>query len=567
MTARGNGDLVFAFLHNIGGKASSAKDTEATQALSLKAMLLPLALAQFIASFAGSNMNVAISSIAADLGTTVTGVQTAITVFTLTMAALMIPGSKLTDIFGRKKCFVTGLGVYGFGTLIAAVAPALGVLIIGYSLLEGLGSALMIPPIYILTTVSFSDLKARAKAFGVISAMAGIGSATGPLIGGVLTSAISWRASFGLQALAVVLIIFLSRRIVDPGVQGPKPKFDVFGAILSASGLVFVVLGVLQAGSYGWLTARKDFSIGNTVLLHQGDISPVVVLVAIGAGLLLGFFLEIRSRERAGREPLVATKVFRNTTSNLGLLTQNIQWLVMLGSFFVVSVFLQISLEYSAIQTGLVLTAATVGVLLSSLRAGKMAEKYAQRTLIRAGFIVTTAGILLLLLLVDATSDAIDFLPGLFLLGLGVGIMVTASVNVVQSSFGESDQGDISGLSRCISNLGSSFGTAIAGAVLVASLISGVTTLTNESQTLPSADKQQISMALTGDVSAVSNSQVQAAMVGQPQSVVDEVTQINQTARNRALAKALIVMALFGVVGLGAAIFLPPNAGAAPEGS
>ena len=551
---------MFAFLH-LGGKGKApASANQVAPALSARAMLLPLGLAQFIASFAGSNMNVAISDIAADLGTSVTGVQTAITVFTLTMAALMIPGSKLTDIFGRKKCFVAGLGIYGIGTAIAALAPAIGVLIIGYSLLEGIGSALMIPPIYILVTVSFPDIKARAKAFGVVSAMAAIGSATGPLIGGLITSAISWRASFGLQMLVVVFIILLSRRIVDTGIRGPKPAFDVMGAILSAAGLVFIVLGILQAGSYGWLEARKDFTIGDTVVLHQGDISPVIVLVVIGLAFLLWFFLHIRSRERAGKEPLLATHLFRNLTSNLGLVTQNIQWLTMLGSFFLVSLFLQLSLEYSAIQTGLVLTAATIGVLISSLRAEKMAAKYSQRTLIRAGFILTTAGIVLLLLFVDANSSAIDFLPGLFLLGLGVGIMVTASVNVVQSSFEEEDQGEISGLSRCVSNLGSSFGTAIAGAVLISGLISGVTSLTNESQVLPSEEKQQIYSALQGDISAVSNSQIEATLVGQPEAVVDEVTRINEVARNRALGRALIVMAFFGLAGLGAALFLPPDA-------
>jgi MFS family permease len=162
-------------------------------------LLAPLALAQFVASFAGSNMNVAINSIAKDLGTTVHGVQTAITLFLLAMAALMIPGSKLTDIVGRKRCFIGGLGVYGAGAVIAALAPGLGILILGYSAFEGVGSALMIPPIYILATMYYDDLESRARAFGVISGMAGVGSAAGPLIGGAVTTAISWRASFLLQ--------------------------------------------------------------------------------------------------------------------------------------------------------------------------------------------------------------------------------------------------------------------------------------------------------------------------------------------------------------------------------
>src|SRR5579862_2225915 len=245
-------------------------------------MVLPLALAQFVASYAASNMNVAISAIATDLHTNVSGVQTAITLFTLTMAALMIPGSKLTDIWGRKFCFVVGLIIYGLGALIGAFAPGLGVLIFGYSLLEGIGSALLIPPVYILATVSFDDPSSRAKAFGVISAAAGIGAASGPLIGGLVTTAISWRASFILQVLVVAAIIVLSLRLSDSDIQGATPRFDLLGAILSAVGLFFVVLGVLQSGTYGWFKASKDFAIGKAVLIHQGGLSPVWLFVGIG---------------------------------------------------------------------------------------------------------------------------------------------------------------------------------------------------------------------------------------------------------------------------------------------
>ena len=437
-----------------------------------ESMLLPLFLAQFICSYAGSTMNVSISDIATTLGTDVHGVQIAITLFTLTMAALMIPGSKLTDIWGRKFCFMLGLAVYGLGALIATLAPSLGVLIFGYSLLEGVGSALLIPPVYILVTVSFPDLKSRAKSFGIISAAAGIGAAAGPLIGGIITTAISWRASFLVQVLVVALIIVLARRIADPGIQGAKPRFDLTGAILSAAGLFFVVFGILLSGTYGWFTATQNFTIGNTVVIPKGGISPVWLFVGIGALILLWFFLHIRSRERAGKEPLLSTRLFRNRTSNLGLVTQNIQWLILMGSFFVISVFLQTMGGYNAIQTGLILTASTIGILLTLSFAARFAKRYSQKTLIWAGFVITIVGMLLLLYLARLTSSVLTFIPGLFLMGAGVGIMLTSSVNVVQSSFPEKDQGEISGLSRSISNLGSSLGTAIVGSVLVTPLVS-----------------------------------------------------------------------------------------------
>jgi MFS family permease len=433
-----------------------------------RAMILPLALAQFIASYAATNMNVAISAIATDLGTTVAGVQTAITLFTLTMAALMIPGSKLSDIWGRTRCFTAGLIVYGAGALLAALSFGLPLLIVGYSLLEGVGSALMIPPIYILVTVAFPDVKSRAKYFGVVSGAGGLGAAAGPLIGGLVTSAISWRASFGLQVLVVAWIILLARKITDPGRPAAKPAFDLTGAALSATGLFFVVLGLLQSRTYGFFASRQDFAIGGTVLIPQGSVSPVWLFAAVGALFLLWFFLHVRSRERKGKDVLLPLRLFRNRVSSLGLGTQAVQWLALQGSFFTTSVYLQEVHHYNAVQTGLMLTPATFGILAASAGADRLARRHPQRWLIIAGFLGAALGMILLLLLVRADSGIGPWVPGLLLFGAGTGVMLTSSVNVVQSSFPAEDQGDISGLSRSVSNLGSSLGTALVGSVLVA---------------------------------------------------------------------------------------------------
>src|SRR3954451_23826613 len=254
--------------------------TSAESVADRRRFLLPLALAQFICSFAGSNMNVMINDITEDLDTTVAGVQGAITLFLLVMAVLMIPCSKLTDRWGRKRCFTAGLVVYGIGALVSAVSPSLGVLILGNSVLEGVGTALLIPPVYILTTLHFHDLTSRARAFGVISGMGGVGAAAGPLIGGVITTGISWRGAFVFQALVVAAIVLLSSRMEDPIAPDPKRPFDTVGAVLSAVGMFFVVLGILQADS-------------NAVLM--------AVLLAAGAAFLLWFFIYIRGRERAGK--------------------------------------------------------------------------------------------------------------------------------------------------------------------------------------------------------------------------------------------------------------------------
>lgn len=444
----------------------------------LRKMLVPLALTQFIASFAGSNMNVAITSIAEDLGTTVQGVQVAITMFLLTMAALMIVGSKLTDLWGRKRCLLLGLGIYGTGAVIAAFAQGLPLLITGYSLFEGVGSALMIPPVYILTTALFTDLTSRAKAFGAVMGAGGVGAAAGPLIGGLITTTISWRASFLLQAAVVAVIFLLSRKLSEAGAQRTNASFDLLGAILSALGMFFIVFGILQAST---------------------NVTLMLALMAVGAALFVWFYLHIRTMERNGREPLLRTELFRNKASNLGMITQNIQWLMLLGIAFIVSVFLQVVRGYSAIETGVIFTAATAGVLISSALQGRFAARRSQRTLVIAGFVIAIAGVGLTLALADAESSPALFLPGLFVIGFGIGGMLTPSVNIVQSAFPDERQGEISGLSRSVSNLGSSFGTAIGGTVLALAVDAG----------------------------------------------------------NRSYALALIVMGLFGLVGLAAAALLP----------
>jgi MFS family permease len=468
--------------------SASASVASEPAGASARRLILPLALAQFICSFAGSNMNVMINDISNDLDTTVKGVQTAITLFLLIMAVLMIPCSKLTDRWGRKRCFMLGLTLYGIGALVSAAAPGLGVLILGNSVLEGVGTALLIPPVYILATLWFTDLTRRAWAFGAISGMGGIGAAAGPLIGGVITTSISWRAAFVFQALVIVAIILLGRRLHDPLPADPTRPFDAVGALLSAVGMFFIVFGILQFGTRNALA---------------------VAFLVLGAVFLLAFFLFIRRQERAGKEALLSTRLFRNRTCNLALVTQNVQWFLLLGTSFVISVYLQEVRGYNAIKTGVVFTAATAGILVSSFAAERLAKRYSQKTLIVAGFVVTLVGFALLLGLIPISTRDIAFVPGLLAIGLGVGAMLTPSVNVVQSSFPEELQGEISGLSRSVSNLGSSFGTAIAGTILVSDLARG----------------------------------------------------------NHSYALAIVALAIFGLVGLGAALLLPRAAGrsAAPE--
>ncbi len=412
-------------------------------------VLAPLALAQFICSFAGSNMNVMINDISADLNTTVQGVQVVITLFLLVMAALMIPGGRLSDIAGRRWCLRTGLMIYGAGAVISAVAPSLGVLILGNSILEGIGTALLIPPVYILATLLFTETTSRARAFGMIMAAGGVGAAAGPLLGGLITSAVSWRAAFAFQALIVALVLVLSRSVTDPLPADPHRHFDTVGAVQSAAGLTLVVMGVLAASHSLTLT---------------------VALLGAGALVLAWFLHRARVEEAAGREPLLSLSLFRSRAANIGMITQNLQWLVLMGTSFTVAAYLQVVRGYDAIETGLIFTTATVGLLATSLSAARLARRHPPRTLIMAGFGLTAAGMVILIALGAAFANPWASAPGLLTMGIGVGMMLTPSVTVVQSAFPERRQGEISGLSRSVSNLGSSLGTAIAGTILVAGL-------------------------------------------------------------------------------------------------
>ena len=342
-----------------------------------------------------------------------------------------------------------GLIVYGIGALLSAVSPGLGVLILGNSILEGVGTAMLIPPVYILTTLLFTELDVPGsrvwgdQRHGRHRRRSRSADRRPHHLGDQLAG------SLHLPGPDHCCDRFAESKIVDPLPADPTRPFDTTGAVLSALGLVLVVTGILAADNNLWL---------------------MLILIIAGALVLALFFRSVRAKERVGKEPLLSTSLFRNRTSNLGLVTQNTQWLLLIGTSFVVSAYLQVVRGYNAIETGVIFTAAKLGLLVSSLAAERLAKRYAQRTLILAGFVLAIAGVGVLLVIVSGSPTAWSFAPGLLLIGLGLGAMLTPSVNVVQSSFPENLQGEISGLSRSVSNLGSSLGTAVAGTILVAGI-------------------------------------------------------------------------------------------------
>ena len=421
--------------------------------LSPRRLILPLALAQFICSFAGSNMNVMITDISDDLDTTVKGVQTAITLFLLIMAILMIPCSKLTDRWGRKRCFIGGLTLYGVGALLSAVSPGLGVLILGNSVLRGrrhgaADPARLHPRDDVVHRSHLACLGLRRDQ------RAGRHRRRGRAVdrrcdhhGDQLAGRVRLpgrRSSRRSSSSAVASSIRSRPTRRDPSTPSGRSSRPS-ACSSSSSGSCRPAPTTCSWRCSSWSASR----------------------------FLVGFFLYIRARERAGKEPLLSTGLFRNRMCNLALVTQNMQWLLLMGVSFVVSVFLQEVRGYSAIETGVIFTAATVGILVSSFAAERLAKRYSQRTLIVAGFVVTLAGIGLLIGLVHASSKRRRLRARASADRPRLGVMLTPSVNVVQSSFPEELQGEISGLSRSVSNLGSTFGTAIAGTILVSVVAHG----------------------------------------------------------------------------------------------
>ena len=433
-------------LGNRLGRMATRQPASEEVPLSRRQFLAPLALAQFICSFAGSNMNVMINDITEDLDTTVTGVQATITLFLLVMAVLMIPCSKLTDRWGRKRCFTIGLILYGIGALLSAIAPGLGVLIIGNSILEGVGTALLIPPVYILTTLLLQR----------------------PHVARPGVRRDQWHGRHRRRRGAADRRLITTRDQLARGVRlpGARRRGDRRAEPAHRGSAAGRSRPPLRRASARCCRRSACSSSSSGILAADNDLALMASCSRAAPPSWSGSSCTCAPASAPG-EGAAVDRLFRNRASNLGLVTQNVQWLMLMGVSFTVAVFLQTVRDYDAVQTGVIFTAATLGILASSLGAGRFAKRRAQRTLIIAGFVTTIAGILLLLALVGASSRVVAFAPGLLVIGLGVGVMLTPSVNLVQSSFAEEKQGEISGLSRSVSNLGSSFGTAIAGTILV----------------------------------------------------------------------------------------------------
>jgi EmrB/QacA subfamily drug resistance transporter len=513
--------------------------------------LIILSAAQFVMVLDSSVMNVSISQIVADLDTTIQGVQLAITAYTLVMAALMLAGAKLGDILGRDRTFALGLGIYGLGSLTTALSPSLAVLLLGWSLIEGLGACLVIPAIVSLVAATYSG-KQRALAFGVIGGVAGAAVAVGPLIGGWVTTEFSWRYVFAGEVVIVLLILLVRRRRMGhaPPVEHP-PHLDAVGVALSAIGLGLIVFAILKSSEWGLIDPRGALTIGGTEITPFG-FSAVPFLIAAGFGFLAAFVLWEQRRERQGRDVLVDRSLLRIPTLRAGLETLTMQQLILLGTFFVLPVYLQLVLGLDAFETGKRLFPMSVAMFIAALAGPRLAAGLAPKRVAQVGLLALTAAAVLLLSTIDVELDESTFAIALAIFGVGAGLLLSQLGNVIMSSVDESKTNEAGGLQGTAQNLGASLGTALIGAVLIGALTSGFTDRVAQNPAIPADVRAQVEQAAEKGIPVVSVSDVEeaATKAGATEAQASAIGKDYGDAQLQGLKRAIGAVALFALLAL-----------------
>jgi MFS family permease len=523
-------------------------------------VLLTLATGQFLMTLDSSVMNVSIATVAEDVGTTVTGIQTAITLYTLVMATLMITGGKVGEILGRKRAFAIGCVIYGVGSFTTALAQNLTWLLIGWSLLEGIGAALIMPAIVALVASNFARPD-RPKAYGLVAAAGAIAVAAGPLIGGLLTTYASWRWVFAGEVVLVIGIVILSRRMNDRPAN-PDAGLDPVGTALSALGLGLIVFGILRGGEWGFVLPKEPDE------KSWLGLSPVVWMVLAG-GLVLRLFLSWeRRRQDSGRPALVDPSLLRVPQLRSGLTSFCFQYLLQAGIFFVVPLYLSVALGLSAISTGLRIMPLSITLLIGAVGIPRFFPHASPRRVVRLGFLALLAGLVTLIALLDVGVGPEVVTWPLLLAGLGVGALASQLGAVTVSAVDDEHSAEVGGLQNTVTNLGASIGTALAGAVLISALSTSFFTGIADNPDVPAQVSDQAQVELAGGVPFLSDDDLKDA-VGEADvdatssaAIVDE----NSAARIDALRTSLSLLGVIALLALFTAGSLPTRpTGAVPD--
>jgi MFS family permease len=509
-----------------------------------------LASAQFVMVLDSSVMNVSITQIVADLDTTITGVQLAITAYTLVMAAFMLAGAKLGDILGRDRAFAIGLAIYGVGSLTTSLSPNLGVLLVGWSLIEGLGAALVIPAIVSLIAATYEG-RQRALAFGIIGGVAGAAIAAGPLIGGWVTTELSWRYVFAAETVVVIGILAIRGRLQRvPPVEHP-PRLDVVGVALSALGLGLAVFGILKSSEWGLIEPRGALTIGGEEITPFG-FSMVPFFILAGLGCLAAFAAWEERRERAGRDTLLDRALLKIETLRAGLLTLMMQQLILLGTFFVMPVYLQVVLGLDAFETGKRLFPMSVTMFAAALAGPKLAAGWAPRRVAQAGLLALAAASLLLLGTIDVELNETEFALALALFGVGAGLLLSQLGNVIMSSVDPTKTNEAGGLQGTAQNLGASLGTALIGSVMIAALTTGFVSRVEQNPAVPDEVQAQVAEVAEAGVPVVPVDDVENAATdaGLPADQAQAIADDYGDAELQGLKRAIGAVAIFALLSL-----------------
>jgi EmrB/QacA subfamily drug resistance transporter len=506
--------------------------------------LVALATAQFVMVLDQSVMNVSISTLVDDFDTTVTTIQGVITLYCLVMAMFMMTGAKVGDIIGRRRAFVVGLVVYGCGSLMTALAPTVAVLTLGWSVLEGIGAAMVLPALAALIAGNFEGHE-RKVAYAVIGGVAGAGIAVGPILGGWATTELTWRVVFLGEVVLVLFILAMTRLIGDAARSGPVPKLDGVGTVLSAGGLGLVVLGILQSSSWG-LVKAKDSPV------EPVRLSLTMFVIAFGGVLLWGFVRWQQHREQSGMDPLVhlaLTKVPPVRAGLLGMFTQN---LILMGVFFVVPLYLQLVLGMDALETGIKMLPVSVTMFLASAVGSRLSTRFSVRILVRSGLWTIVVAVLLLLATVQPDLADVGFAVSMAVLGVGMGLMVSQLGNVVQSSVDASGRGEAGGLQFTGQQLGSSLGVALIGAIVLTGLTSVFVSQIEDDPRISAEVASQVGVAAGSGLDFVPSGEIEAAVqaAGLDDATTAAIVDDYEQAQLLSLKVGLLAAALLALVSL-----------------
>ena len=511
--------------------------------------LILLSVSQFIMVLDSTVMNVSISTVAEDLGTDISGMQAAITFYALTMAAFMLTGGKLGDRWGRSLAFRIGSVVYGIGSLTTALSPNLTVLMIGWSLVEGLGAVLVIPAIAALAAINYEG-RSRVVAFAVLGAVTGGAAAAGPLIGGLVTTYSSWRYVFVAEAIVMTLVLIVSGRIKD--VPGDRTlRIDLLSVVLSALGLALLVYGILQSKTWGWFEPLDPPVINGEPFAPLG-ISPVAYMILLSFVVLWLFVKRQQQLERTGRVPLLKVSLLRIAALRSGLTMFMAQYFAIAALFFVIPVYLQTILGFDALQTGLKILPLSLGLILFSVLGSRLSTVRSARNLGRIGQLTLGLGVLLVFVAVRPELADWLFATGMFVVGAGFGLLASQLGNVNMSAVEQSDTSEVGGLQGTFQNLGSSFGTAIVGSVFILLLTSGFTAAVQQSTTLPDDVREQVVASASKGAPIISEQQAEDLLTdaGADPDAAAEVARLYADTQVESLRQSLFFVFALTVLGL-----------------